>query len=785
MKSAHTLTTRSIYSERARIAGRFGQSTGRATTKESTVPDRPGHEPEAGFPGRIARTVAESAPWWPKVPLPTGPNVVVILLDDVGFGQFGCYGSSIATPNIDALAADGLRYTNFHVAALCSPTRASLLTGRNHHSVGVGFLGAFDTGFPSYRGAISPTAATLAEMLKGVGYSSYAVGKWHLTPSNQMSPAGPFDQWPTQRGFDRYYGFLWGEDDQYRPELWYDQHRVEVPDDPDYHFSKDMADRATEFLSDHLTGRPDHPFFCYLAFGAGHAPHHAPRDYVARYRGRFDHGWDVERQRILERQIALGVVPEGTELSPRNPGVPAWNELSGEEQRLFARMQEVFAGFMEHTDEQIGRVVSFLRTHGLLEDSVVMVLTDNGASGEGGRNGTINEYRYFLGLDDDVHEAMAAIDDLGGPLHHNQYPAGWAQAGNTPLKFYKKYAHGGGVRAPLVIHWPERVRSAGEVRTQFHHVIDVVPTVLELAGVPAPESYRGVEQLPIHGTSMSYSFDSPSTPSTRTTQYFETAGNRGIYADGWKAIAAHAPGEPFDRDRWELYHVERDVAETRDLAAEHPDRVRELELLWWSEAEAYDVLPLDDRMGERVKALDPGTDRRSYTMLPGTRLLNHVVGPSFSERAFTVSAPVVRNEGEDGVLLAYGRRAFGFAFFVKGGLLMADYNLAGLHTILVSDIPVPDGASLLQLAVERTGSAILARLRIDGTLVAEAPLPRLIPGGIGTLSIQCGHNAPSPVSDEYTTPFRFTGSLDRVTIDLGPREHDIQDDAAQAELTFQ
>lgn len=739
---------------------------------------------EPGFAGTIGATVAESAPWWPDSRPTPAPNVVVVLLDDVGFAQFGCYGSSIATPNIDSLADRGIRYSNFHVAALCSPTRASLLTGRNHHSVGVGFLGAFDTGFPNYRGSISPAAATIAEMLKAGGYSSYAIGKWHLTPPTQMSPAGPFDQWPTQRGFDRYYGYLWGEDDQWTPELWYDQHRVEVPDRENYHFSEDMIDRATEFISDHVTSRPGSPFFSYLAFGACHAPHQAPKEYIDRYAGKFDHGWDAERQQVLDRQVQLGIVPPGTELSDLNPGVPAWDGLSDDEKRLYSRLQEAFAGFMEHTDAQIGRLVSYLKGNDLYDNTVIVVMSDNGASGEGGRDGTINEYRYFLGLEDSLDDGLAAIDDIGGPATHNQYPSGWAQAGNTPLKFYKKFAHGGGVRAPLVVHWPAGLAGGG-VRHQFHHVIDILPTVLDLAGVEPPTTYRGVDQLPVHGSSMRYSFSQPEAPTPHAVQYFETAGNRGIYANGWKAIAAHQPGHSFDDDHWELYNVENDFSETRELSTEHPGKVQSLEQLWWREAESYGVLPLDDRMGERVKGLDPATDNRSYTMLPGTRLLNHVVGPSFSERGFTVSATVTTRAGDEGVLLAYGRRAFGFSLFVKQGRLMFDYNLAGKHTILSSDDRLPDGESLLQLTLEEVGGDVSARLRIDGRTVAETPLPQLIPGGIGTLSIQCGHNSPSAVSAEYQAPFRYTGTLAKVVIDLGERHRDTSTADLQAEIAFQ
>lgn len=747
--------------------------------------DREEVSPEPGFPGQVGDIVAQSTPWWPSPPRSSGPNVLVILLDDVGFAQLGCYGASIATPNIDALARDGLRYTNFHVPALCSPTRASLLTGRNHHAVGMGFLGAFDTGYPGYRAAISPAAATLPEMLRAGGYGTYATGKWHLTPPTGMSPAGPFDQWPTQRGFDRYYGFLWGEDDQYRPELWYDQHRVEVPDDPDYHLSEDMVDRTAEFIADHVTNRPEDPFLAYVAFAACHAPHQAPREYIDRYSGRFDHGWDEERERVLARQIELGIVPPGTQLSPRDPEVPAWDTLEPDERRLYARLQEAFAGFMEHTDAQVGRLVDFLRTHRLLDNTVILLLSDNGASGEGGRDGTINEYRYFLGLEDSIDDALAQIDDIGGPWAHNQYPAGWALAGNTPLRYYKRFTHGGGVRAPLIVHWPGQMGDRPGTRPQFHHAIDVLPTILELAGVQAPRTHRGVEQLPVHGTSMRYSFADTGAPPARTRQYFETAGNRAIVDGEWKAVAAHRPGTAFNADRWELYDIARDVAEANDLSADEPERLRQLQEAWWEEAHRYGVLPLDDRMGDRVRALDPAMDRRRYVMLPGSRMLNHIVGPSFSERGFRVIAEVHCRPGDEGVILAYGRRAFGFSFFVQEGRLRMDYNLAGRHTELTAADPLPDRRVSLSMRVEPAASGATIALHVDDERVAEAAVERLIPGGIGTLSIQCGHNAPSPVTAAYEAPFTFTGAMERVLIELDERPLLAASSQTETELAFQ
>lgn len=735
---------------------------------------------EPGFAGRIGRTVGDSTPWWPHCrPRGARPNVVIIVLDDVGFAQLGCYGSSIRTPAIDALAAGGLRYSNFHVAALCSPTRASLLSGRNHHSVGMGFLAAFDTGFPNYRADIAPSAALFPELLRDSGYGTYACGKWHLTPPRQMSPAGPFQSWPTQRGFDRYYGFLWGEDDQYTPELWYDQHRIEVPDRPHYHVSEDLIDRSQEFLSDHLTARPQDPFLLYLAFGACHAPHQAPAEYIDSYRGAFDHGWDVERERILDRQVEFGMVPPGTDLAPRNPGVAAWDSLDEDQRRLYARMQEAFAGFLTHTDAQIERLLEFLKRHGILDNTVIMLLSDNGASGEGGEHGTANEYRWFLQLPDPLEATLAAYDDLGTPRAHNHYPTGWAQAGNTPFKYYKRHAYAGGVRAPLIVRWSTGITPDPLPRQQFHHVIDIAPTVLELCGVAAPDSYRGVAQQPVHGVSLRYTFDDPGAPSRRTVQYFETAGFRGIYADGHKAIAAHTPGQDFDADRWELYRMTDDVSECHDLANREPDLAERLHRRWWDEARAYGVLPLDDRMQTRMAANNPGANRTRYRMLPGTRLMHGTVGPTFAAREFRVRAHIDgRQPAEEGVLLCWGRRAAGFSLFVQDDALVLDFNLAGDHTIVSTPRGLPVGSVTFDLVVTRhdgaspgpTEPAGRATLRADGKVLAETSLPQLVPRGMGTLSTQCGMNSPSAISSRYRAPFRYTGALREVVIDLEPTD---------------
>ena len=716
-------------------------------------------------------TVQDGRPYWPAEPRPrTGaPNVVLVLLDDCGFSQLGCYGASIRTPAIDRLAENGLRYTNFHVTAMCSPTRSSLLTGRNHHAVGMGYLADFDTGFDNARGAISPKAATLAEMLREGGYGTYALGKWHLAPPAECSPVGPFRNWPTQRGFDRYYGFLGGEDDQYAPELWCDQHFAPLPDREDYHLSEDLVDKAQEFVADHVTTTPDRPFFLYLAFGACHAPHQAPPDFIEPYRGAFDAGWDAERETVLARQKAMGIVPPDTELPDPNADVSPWDEVREDARGVMCRMQEVFAGFTSHTDAQIGRLVDFLEHRGLLDNTLLVLMSDNGASGEGGAFGSENEYRYFLGLEDTLEENRAAIDRLGGPWAHNHYPSGWAQAGNTPLKMYKKFTFGGGIRAPLILHWPAGIVDAGGLRSQFHHAIDIAPTILELAGIEAPSVYRGVEQLPVDGTSLAYTFTEVGAAPRRVTQYFEMGGQRGIYSNGWKAVTRHRSGAPFEDDVWELYHLPDDWSETRDLAVAHPDRLHAMVELWWQKARDNGVLPLDDRAQARAFARDPATTaRRRFVMLPGTRLLTPVSGPNFAMRPFRIEANVAPLAGgEEGVLFAYGRRAAGFALYVREDRLCFDYNLAGRHKLLQSREPLSPGVRQLSGELFLDRECPRFEMSADATVIGSADLPMGFPAGFGLLSSQCGMNYPSPVSKDYRAPFRFSGVLDRVVVTLG------------------
>ena len=653
------------------------------------------------FEGVIGRTAAESQPWWPDPPdLQGKPNVVLILFDDTGFAHFGCYGSDIDTPNIDRLAAAGLRYTNFHTTALCSPTRASLLTGRNHHAVGMRCISNFDTGYPNMRGRISHDAATVAEVLGDAGYATFALGKWHLCPMHETSMAGPFDDWPLQRGFDRFYGFLQGETDQFHPELTYDNHHLEPPGPGDgtYHLSEDLTDKAIDFIRESKSIRPDRPVFTYLAWGATHSPHQAPPEYLAKYRGRYDEGWDVVRQRWYQRQLELGVIPQGTELAPRNRGVRPWDELSPAEQRLAARLQEAFAAFLDHTDAQIGRLVDFLESIGELDNTIFVVTSDNGASQEGFATGVVDEMRFFNGFPEDVEAAQDRLDDIGGPRSHTNYPWGWAQVGNTPLKWYKQNTFGGGVRDPLVIHWPARITDGGGIRTQFHHVSDITPTILDQVGLAQPEVFKGRQQLPVAGTSLAYTFDEPAAPTTKRVQYFEMFGHRGIWADGWKAVTYHRIGEPFDDDVWELYHVDRDFSETNDLAAQHPEKLQELIDTWWAQADEHGVLPLDDDVsGLAFRARRPGTAHaeKHYRFLPPLSRLPSESAPAIAGRSWRMRADIDRPTGdEQGVLVAWGTANTGLVCYLEatgdgGAEAVFDYNLFGTHHVVRAPVAGP------------------------------------------------------------------------------------------------
>ncbi len=656
---------------------------------------------QSEFQGRIGQTVADSEAWYAEPPHPgdDAPNVVLILLDDTGFAQFGCYGSSIDTPNVDALAAGGLQFTNFHVTPLCSPTRAALLTGRSNHAVGMRAVSNFQTGFPNQLGYISHHAATVAEVLHDAGYATFATGKWHLAPMEQCSAAGPFDNWPLARGFDRFYGFLEGETDQFHPELVADNHPITPPAGPDdgYHLSEDLVDRALAMIADSKGVRPDRPFFSYLAFGATHAPHQAPADYLAKYRGAFDEGWDVVRERWYRRQLDLGLLPPDTQLAPRNPGVEPWDSLPENQQRLACRLQEAFAAFLDHTDDQIGRFVDGLRSLGQLDNTILVVMADNGASQEGGPFGVMHEMKFFNGILETPDEAVARLDDIGGPHSHANYPWGWAQTGNTPFKWYKQNTHEGGVHVPMVVHWPAGIPAdqRGTRRDQFAYIADVVPTVYEVLGIEPPTERNGREQMPVTGHSFAAALTDPDAPATNQLQYFEMAGSRALVAGDWKAVCKHQQGADYDTEPWELYHISEDRSECNDLAEAEPDKLRELVDLWWSEAERNGVLPLDDRMvelfGVRFRDRSPHPTDRRYVYRPPMSPMPGQASAAIGGRSFDLTARVTVGPQDEGVLFATGTENSGISVFVQDRRLVLDYNAFDDHTILESSVEVPEG----------------------------------------------------------------------------------------------
>ena len=744
------------------------------------------------FKGTIGRTLADSEPHFEERPHPGdgAPNVVIVLLDDTGFAQFGCYGSDIDTPNIDALAAGGVQFTNFHVTPVCSPTRAALLTGRSQHAVGMRGLAGWITGFPHATGRISDAAATVAEVLRDEGYATLCAGKWHLCPGTHVSAAGPFDQWPLGRGFERFYGFLGGETDQFNPELVRDNSHVDPPATPEegYHLSEDLVDQLLLMINDNKNVRPDRPFFAYLPFGATHAPHQAPREYLDKYRGRYDEGWDVVRQRWFERQIELGVIDPDTTLAPRNPGVRPWDDLSDNEQRLAARLQEAFAAFLDHTDDQIGRFVDGLRAMGELDNTILVLLSDNGASQEGGATGTMHEIKHLQGIQESPDEAVERIDDIGGPRGHSNYPWGWAQCGNSPFRWYKTHTHEGGVHVPLVVHWPDGLgaEQAGTKRDQFAYVSDIVPTIYELLGVTPPETCRGVDQMPVTGHSFASALDDPAAPATNTLQYFEFGGNRALVAelDGvwWKAVTRHVPGTDFDDDRWELYELSADPSECNDLAESEPERLAELIDLWWQEAERHGVLPLDERRLElfipRIGPHEVHRPDRRYTYRPPMTRIPTRAAASLTDTVVDITARVSRAADDQGVLIATGNENCGMSFFVQNGRLVVDYNAFGDHTIVESDIEVPTGECTLAAHLERDVSAGWVELSIDGQPCGRGTIPLYV-STFTSVGASVGEDHGSAVSPRYSAPFAFTGILHDVTIQL-PGGRDATSDEATA-----
>lgn len=731
--------------------------------------------------GHVGRTYADSTPWWPEPVRPRAgaPDVIMVVLDDVGFGSLGCFGSEIRTPAMDGLAANGLAYTNFHVTPLCSPTRASLLTGRNHHSVGMSMLSNADSGFPGKRGFVGHNAAMVQELLRDNGYNTAALGKWHLTPMDQTTSAGPFDQWPLGRGFERYYGFLEGLNDQFFPELVQDNTRTEPPTSPEqgYHLTEDLIDHAIDYISDRASISPDKPYFLYLALGAAHCPHQSPQEYLHAVRGRYDEGWDVLRERRLARQKELGIVPPETELAPRNDGVLPWDELSEPDRTVMARLQEAFAAMLEHTDDQLARLLAHLERLGRRENTLIVLLSDNGASQEGGAIGNTNTIAYENGDTMPVTHAMQQLDEIGTWRCHSNYPWGWAQAGNTPLKRYKQNVHAGGVRAPLLVSWPAAIRESG-LREQFHHVIDVAPTLLDIIGVSAPEVRAGVPQLPLHGASIRYTFDEPHAPSRRKTQYFEMYGHRAIYHDGWKAVAYHEPGTAYGQDRWELYYLPDDFSECHDLAEARPEKLHELIGRWESEAERYQVFPLDDRnFAERAAKYHSAASprRRSrFELHPGMDRIPGGVTPLIYDRSYRIDVLAECSSADTGVLLAHGDVNGGYVLFLAEGCLQYEYNHQGTRYHVTAPAAFGHGPHRLSLSFQRTGSLRgEASLLVDGIEHGAGIIASTARYMLSWQGLQIGRDPLSPVSSQYPRGSAFTGTLDHVEITLTDNRPDV------------
>ena len=758
------------------------------------IPD----EPYAGTPPLDAKDPAATFPPIEQLRPPAGaPNVLVVLLDDVGFAASSAFGGPCRTPTAERLAAGGLKYNRFHTTALCAPTRAALLSGRNHHTVGMGVITELATSAPGYSSVRPNTCAPLAETLRLNGYATAQFGKCHEVPVWQTSPVGPFDAWPTGGGgFEHFYGFLGGETNQYYPAIYEGTTPVEPDRTPEegYHFTEDMTDRAIGWVRQQKSLSPDKPFFVYYAPGATHAPHHVPTEWSDRYRGRFDAGWDVLREEILARQKELGVVPPDTVLSARHAEIPAWEDMPDQMKPVLARQMEVYAGFLEHTDHHLGRLVDAIEDLGVLEDTLIYyIIGDNGASAEGTINGSFNEMFIFNGADAlETPELVAArIDELGTPTAYNHYAVGWAHAMDTPYQWTKQVAsHWGGTRNGTIVHWPRGIAAAGEVRQQFHHVIDVAPTVLDAAGLPQPTTVNGVEQLPMAGVSMAYSFDDASADERRRTQYFEMFCNRGIYHEGWTAVTRHSnpwvmgPLPSFEEDVWELYDTTTDWSQSRDLAAEMPEKLAELQELWLSEARKYDVLPLDDRRIERFDATLAGRPvlvrGNRQILFSGMGRLTESSVLNVKNKSHAVTAEIeVPASGAEGVIMAQGGAFAGWSLYLLDGRPRYCYNLLGIQRFVVGgDTPVPEGTHQVRMEFGYDGGGLAkggtVRLFVDGAPVGEGRVEATVPLVFSSdETADVGRDTASPVSTEYTPESSvFTGRVSWVQIDLGDDAED-------------
>lgn len=732
---------------------------------------------------------ATPPPRW-QVSAPAGaPNVIVVLIDDIGFGHSSAFGGPCKMPTLERLARNGLKYNRFHTTALCSPTRTALLTGYNHHSNNAGAIMEVATAFPGNTGVRPQTITPMAEVLRQNGYSTSAWGKYHETPPWEVSVSGPFDRWPTHSGFEEFYGFIGGETNQWDPMIAHGTTFKRKPEnDPDYHFTTDMTNQAIAWMQAQQSLTPDKPFFMYFATGATHAPHHAPKEWIEKYRGQFDSGWDRLREQTLARQIELGVVPPGTKLAPKPEAIKDWDQLTADEKRLFARQMEVFAGFASHTDNEVGRLVQSLEEMGELDNTLIVYLVgDNGSSAEGGMLGMFNEMTYFNGVAESTEFMLQKIDQWGGPECFNHFAAGWAVAGNTPFTWTKQVASNfGGTRNGIVFHWPQGIKARGEIRSQFHHVVDLAPTIFEAARVPAPKVVNGIPQRPIEGVSMAYSFDAPKSPDRRQTQYFEIGGNRAVYHDGWFAGTVHkapwegVPRHPLTEDVWELYHVDEDFSMSRNLAAENPAKLKELQALFTQEAIDHRVLPIDDRTIERFDPKVAGrpdlmNGRMELTVYPGMIYMTENAFINVKNASFDLEAQVdLKQDGSNGVLLAQGGRFGGWAFWVNQGKPVFSYNFLGLELYQVAGTQaIGAGKHSLKVAFDYNGeggargAGGTATLFIDGEKVGEGKVGKT---HANTFSLDdtadTGVDTGTPVDPAYGEGSQnaFSGGLKQVKI---------------------
>jgi arylsulfatase len=743
----------------------------------------------APFKGVIKLDVRDSTPDWTPYTLkkaPEGaPNILIVLYDDTGLAAWSPFGGGINMPTLQKLADRGLMYSQWHTTALCSPTRSTFLTGRNHHVNGCSCITEGAQGFPGWSGRLPAQCATIGQVLQDNGYSTFWLGKNHNVPEQDISSGASRSEWPLQKGFDRYYGFLGGETNQWYPDLVDDNKFVDQPYSPEdgYHLSKDLADQAMQMIRDQKASNPSKPWFMWLCPGANHAPHHAPKEYVDKYRGKFDAGYEAYREWVLPRMIGKGLLPEGTKLTPFNPlpenvanpadHVRPWNTLNADEKKLFARMAEVYAGFSEYTDVQIGRLVEYLEQSGQLENTVVFYCSDNGASGEGSPNGSVNENKFFNNFPDELSENMKYLDVLGGEETYGHFPTGWAAAFSTPFQLFKRYSeYAGGTCCPLVVSWPKGIKARGEVRNQYHHSTDIVPTILDVTGLEMPKVYRGVEQYPLNGVSMRYSFDNATAPTQKKRQYYSMLGTRGLWEDGWKAAALHAPlcsKGHFDQDEWELYHVDADRSESTNLAKQHPEKLQHLIEVWFEEAEKNFVLPLDDRSAAEILGVERPSEeapRERYIYYPHTSPVPEGVAVNVRGRSYKILADVeIKDADCSGVIFAHGSRFGGHSLFIKDRKLHYVYNFLGIkpEQKLVSTELTPGKYTLgMEFNREKAGphgeSLGKATLYVNDRVAAQGDLRTQ--AGKFTLSgdgLCIGRDSGDAVSEDYKTPGEFKG----------------------------